>query len=152
MQTIAYSDVAGSGAKQLSFDEVGIEAATNYAAEDADVTLRLADALAPKLEEAGATALLGDVELPLARVLARMERTGVRINVARLSGLREEFAARTTSLTEEIHTLAGEPFDQLAQAARSALRDAGAARGPEDEAGYSTARTSSRGCVTRTRS
>ena len=141
VQTIAYSDVAGSGAKQLSFDEVGIEAATTYAAEDADVTLRLADALAPKLEEAGATALLGDVELPLARVLARMERTGVRINVAHLSGLREEFATQITSLTEEIHTLAGEPFtiNSPKQLGKVLFETLELPAGRKTKTGYSTA-------------
>ncbi|MFT4704176.1 MAG: DNA polymerase-1, partial [Bradymonadia bacterium] len=110
LRTIAYSDVAGSGRSQKRFDEVPIAQATPYAAEDAEVALRLADLLAPKLEEAEASSLLRDLEMPLSRVLALMETTGVRIDLEFMNELQKEFAERIETLTAEIYDHAGREF------------------------------------------
>ena len=94
-RTIHYEDIAGKGAKQLSFNQIPIEDAGPYAAEDADVTLRLHRALRPRLEEHVSLASLCDtVEIPLVPVLSRIERNGVRIDVRRLNQQSAELAER----------------------------------------------------------
>jgi len=111
-KTIRYEDVAGKGAKQLGFNEVPVETAAPYAAEDADITLRLHHTLWPRLEpEAGLRRVLCEIELPLVPVLSRMERTGVRIDVDMLRRQSEELAARLAELEAEAHALAGQPFN-----------------------------------------
>ena len=111
-KTIKYEDVAGRGAKQIGFEQVPIENAGPYAAEDADVTLRLHLALSAKLAEV--PALMGiyrDIEMPLVPVLSRMERRGVRIDHAGLRRMSAEFAQRLLELEREAHDLAGQPFN-----------------------------------------
>lgn len=111
-KTIRYEDVAGKGAKQLGFNEVPVETAAPYAAEDADITLRLHHRLWPRLEpEDGLRRVLCEIELPLVPVLSRMERTGVRIDVDMLRRQSEELAARLAELEAEAHALAGQPFN-----------------------------------------
>ena len=84
-QTIHFEDVAGKGAKQILFSQVDIDTATRYAAEDADITLRLHHALWPKLEaEPKLASVYRDIEIPLIPVLARMEQTGVLVDVEAL--------------------------------------------------------------------
>ena len=96
-QTIHYEDVAGKGAKQLRFDEVPIEQATAYAAEDADVTLRLHKTLWPKIESTGHLAkLYTEIEQPLVEVLKRMEESGVQVDAELLGKLSHEFAEKMT--------------------------------------------------------
>ncbi len=109
-RNIAYSDVAGSGAQQKRFDEVPIDEATRYAAEDADVTLRLADLLAERLEGTPMRAVHDEIELPLARVLADMEQTGIRVEPAMLDELRREFTARLLAIEDRIYAAAGRRF------------------------------------------
>ena len=109
-ETIPYEQVAGSGAKQRRFDEVPISEATPYAAEDADVTLRCAAVLEPRLAEAGLKRLHDEVEVPLSRVLARMESRGIRLDVALLKELSVEFSGRASVLERQIHEAAGEVF------------------------------------------
>ena len=110
--TIKYEEVCGKGAKQISFDQVDLERATAYAAEDADVTLRLHAALSSRL---AAEPTLGpvyrDIEMPLVPVLARMERTGVRIDVAELKRQSAEHAKRLHAIEQEAHGIAGRPFN-----------------------------------------
>jgi DNA polymerase I len=141
LRTIAYSDVAGSGKTQKRFDEVAIAAATDYAAEDADVTLRLRDALAPALAAVEGTALLRDVEIPLAGVLARMETTGIRIDVPFLEELAEEFAERIDALSATIHEHAGSPFTIASpkQLGIVLFETLGLPTGKRTKTGYSTA-------------
>jgi len=111
-KTIKYEDVAGKGAKQLRFDQVPLEQAAPYAAEDAEVTLRLHRELWPKLESEPALAqLFLDLEMPLVPVLSRMERTGVRIDSAMLARQSEELAARLHQLEQQACELAGHPFN-----------------------------------------
>jgi DNA polymerase-1 len=112
LTTIPYTDVCGKGAKQIGFDEVAIERATEYAAEDADVTLRLHQHLWPQLEAAPQlAALYEDIELPVLSVLLEMERTGVLIDPFLLSQHSEELGRRLHALEGEAHMLAGQPFN-----------------------------------------
>ncbi len=111
-KTISYEDVAGKGAKQVSFDQVSIATAGPYAAEDADITLRLHHVLWPKLTaEAKLTALFRDIEMPLIPVLSDMERTGVLVDAGMLARQSEELATRMAEIEQEAHDAAGEPFN-----------------------------------------
>jgi DNA polymerase-1 len=111
-KTIRFEDVAGRGARQLGFDEVPIEQAAEYAAEDADVTLRLHQALWPQVEqEPRLAALFRDLEMPLVPVLSRMERRGVRIDAAMLAQQSRELAARMHEVEQHAYRVAGSPFN-----------------------------------------
>ena len=107
---IAYSEVAGTGKSQVTFDKVPLDKATAYAAEDADVTLRLWLALKPRLVPERKTTVYETMERPLVPVLVRMERRGIAIDRQILSRLSGEFAQSLARLEDEIHTLAGEKF------------------------------------------
>ncbi|NMG75894.1 DNA polymerase I [Aromatoleum diolicum] len=112
LTTIPYTEVCGKGAKQIGFDEVAVDRATEYAAEDADVTLRLHHNLWPQLEAAPAlAALYRDIELPAMQVLFDMERTGVLIDAFLLAQQSEELGRRLMTLEREAHALAGQPFN-----------------------------------------
>ena len=110
-RTISYSEVAGSGRNQVGFEEVEIDKATTYAAEDADITLRLYEKLMPMVDETEQGALLNDVETPLLSILVGMERTGVRIDAGFLESLSTVMAGKLASLETEIHEAAGGPFN-----------------------------------------
>ncbi|PLX97804.1 MAG: DNA polymerase I [Desulfuromonas sp.] len=110
-RTIPYSEVAGSGKKQICFSEVEIEKATVYAAEDADITLRLAEKLEPMVKSEEQERLFHDVEMPLMEILTDMEWTGVRIDAEFLGGLSVEMKGKLAELEEEIHALAGVNFN-----------------------------------------
>jgi len=111
-KTIKYEDVAGKGKSQINFSEVPIDQATAYAAEDADITLRLHEHLWPRLNETPAlVTLYQDIEMPLVPVLARMEREGVKIDTAMLRRQSSELAKRMLELEQEAHTLAGQTFN-----------------------------------------
>ncbi|NBX66620.1 MAG: DNA polymerase I [Proteobacteria bacterium] len=110
-KTIHYEDVAGKGVKQISFAEVGIEAATNYAAEDADVTLRLWKILKPRLPQAHMTSVYETMDRPLVPVIAKMEARGVKVDVNVLKKLSHEFGTRLAELEAEVHALAGHSFN-----------------------------------------
>ncbi len=107
---IPISDLIGKGSKQQTFDTVPIEQACVYAAEDADITWRLAEVFQPMLQERGLENLFETVELPLISVLARMEQTGIALDVALFDELSREVKDRLRALETEIHSLAGEPF------------------------------------------
>ncbi|MDT8384503.1 MAG: DNA polymerase I [Gammaproteobacteria bacterium] len=110
--TIHYEDVAGKGAKQVSFDQVPISAAGPYAAEDADVTLQLHQALWPKLAaEPRLAALFRDIEIPLLTVLSRIERNGVLIDAALLTAQSRELEQRLREIQDEAYAVAGEEFN-----------------------------------------
>jgi DNA polymerase-1 len=112
LTTIRYEDVAGKGAKQLSFNEVPLEQAGPYAAEDADVTLRLHRALWPKLEAVPSLRrLFEETEMPLVPVLSRMERTGVRIDGGMLARQSGQLAEQMHALEQQAYTLAGRSFN-----------------------------------------
>jgi DNA polymerase-1 len=109
--TIKYADVAGKGKAQITFDSVGIEAALPYAAEDADITLRLYHMLKPRLAQEKMSLVYEDIERPLIPVIADMELRGIRVDRQKLKEMSDEFARSLATLEEEIHTLAGHPFN-----------------------------------------
>ena len=107
---IPFKEVAGTGKNQITFDQVPLTNACDYAAEDADITLRLHQVLKPRLVQEHMVTLYERLERPLAPVLARMEGAGIKVERAALARLSEDFAQRIAALEEEIHRLAGRPF------------------------------------------
>jgi len=111
-KTVHFEDIAGKGAKQLSFDQIPLEQAGPYAAEDADITLQLHQALWPQLQaEPRLAQLLTGLEVPLVPVLSRMERTGVRIDTAMLARQSGELSKRLHELEQQAYGIAGRPFN-----------------------------------------
>ncbi|MYZ49155.1 DNA polymerase I, partial [Propylenella binzhouense] len=108
---ITYKSVAGSGKAGITFDRVAIDRATCYAAEDADVTLRLWRVLKPRLPAEGVTRVYERLERPMVPVLARMERRGIKVDRQILSRLSGTFAQKAAAVEAEIHELAGETFN-----------------------------------------
>lgn len=139
-RNIAFSEVAGTGAHQKNFADVDVESATAYAAEDADVTLRLADAMAPAVLDAGLQDLLVNLEVPLSRVLATMEGTGIRLDVPYLATLSHEFAARIDDLEQQIYEEAGGSFTigSPKQLGTILFERLGLPTGKKTKTGYST--------------
>jgi DNA polymerase-1 len=109
--TIKYKDVAGTGKSQVTFDQVPLETALDYAAEDADITLRLHQGLKPRLVLDKMTGLYETIERPLIDVLNDMEQTGIQVDAKFLKSLSDDFAKRISDLGEEIHKLAGREFN-----------------------------------------
>ncbi|MDB5697154.1 MAG: polymerase [Sphingomonas bacterium] len=107
---IAYKDVVGVGKSQRGFAEIDLKAATRYAAEDADVTMRLWRRFRARLPAEGATRVYEMVDRPLVPVVARMERHGIKVDRARLAGLSAEFAGQIATAEAEVHALAGVAF------------------------------------------
>ncbi len=111
-KTIKYEEVAGKGKGQINFREVPVEQASVYAAEDADITLRLHQHLWPRLQEVPSLVrLLRDIEMPLVPVLSRIERNGVKIDAAMLRRQSSELALRMLELEQQAYDLAGQPFN-----------------------------------------
>jgi len=111
-QTTHYEDIAGKGAKQISFSQVAIDEASHYAAEDADITLQLHQHLWPRLQkETSLACVLQDIEIPLVPVLARMEQRGVLIDGDQLASQSQEMAVQISKLEKEAHDAAGQPFN-----------------------------------------
>ncbi len=112
IKTITYDEVTGKGANRIGFDEVAVERATEYAAEDADITLRLHQALYPQI---GADEKLQriylDIEVPVMHVLQTMERNGVLLDIRRLAELSREFGAKMTEVEAKAQEQAGQPFN-----------------------------------------
>ena len=110
--TIKYEDVVGKGAKQITFDQVDLDTATRYAAEDADVTLRLHEKLWPQLQaDPGLKTIYADIERPLIRVLERMEYTGVRVDGQLLRQQSQELATKMAATEQTAYAAAGGPFN-----------------------------------------
>ncbi len=111
-KTISFEEVAGKGAKQLSFNQVPLEQAAEYAAEDADITLQLHRALWPRVAaEVALKGIYEAIELPLVPILSRLERTGVLVDVAMLKRQSSELAARMHDIEREAYSAAGGPFN-----------------------------------------
>ena len=111
-KTIKFEEVAGKGAKQLTFDQVDLEQAVPYAAEDADITLQLHQQLWGKLEKkASLKSVFEEIEMPLVPVLSRIERTGVRIDSGMLAEQSAEMGERMAGLEERAYEIAGRPFN-----------------------------------------
>lgn len=110
--TTKFVDIAGKGAKQLTFNQIELEVAAPYAAEDADITLRLHQALWPKLEAAlSLKSVLVDIEMPLVPVLSRIERNGTLVSKDLLAAQSSEIGARLAELEKQAYELAGEEFN-----------------------------------------
>ncbi|RMJ02556.1 DNA polymerase I [Marinobacter litoralis] len=111
-ETVSFESIAGKGAKQLTFNQIDLEKAGPYAAEDADITLRLHHALSPKLKEIGKLeSVYRDIDLPLVPVLSRMEQRGTLISASTLRQHSQELAERMAELEKEAHEVAGEAFN-----------------------------------------
>ena len=111
-RTIHFEDIAGKGAKQLTFNQVPIEQAAPYAAEDAEVTLRLHQHLSAKLDQEPAlSALYHELEIPLVSVLSRIERNGALVCRDTLAAHSQELGGRILALESQAHELAGAPFN-----------------------------------------
>ena len=109
---VSFEDIAGKGAKQLTFNQIELEKAGPYAAEDADITLRLHQALFPQLEpEATLARVFHEIEMPLVDVLSKMERSGAYVDGNLLSKQSMELKERLTGLEKQAHDIAGEPFN-----------------------------------------
>ena len=112
MKTIRYEEVCGKGVHQIGFDQVDLKIATDYAAEDADITLRLHLELWPQIQESpGLLYVYENIEMPAMRVLGIMERNGIRIDSALLGKQGQQVGKRLLELEGEIHQLAGQPFN-----------------------------------------
>ncbi len=110
--TIHFEDIAGKGVKQLTFNQIKVEEAGPYAAEDADITLRLHQSLWPKLEGEGRLAsVFRDIELPLVPVLSKIERQGALLDVAMLNRQSGELGRRLQELEAQAHEAAGQAFN-----------------------------------------
>ena len=110
-QTIKFKDVTGTGKTRITFDQVPLDKALDYAAEDADVTGRLHRLLKPRLVAEHMAGVYETIERPLIPVLEQMERTGIRVEAGQLKRLSDDFAVRLEGLQEKIHGLAGHPFN-----------------------------------------
>ncbi len=110
-ETIKFKDVAGSGKNALSFDRVPLETAGPYAAEDADVTLRLHQILKPQLVRDHMVTIYERYERPLLHVLERMERTGILVDAQKLRGFSDDFEKRMGDLEVQAHEMAGREFN-----------------------------------------
>ena len=110
--TIAFEDIAGKGAKQLTFDQISLEQAGPYAAEDADITLRLHQVLWPRLQAVpGLASVLTDIEMPLVPVLARIERQGALVDARLLGEHSVELGEKLIELERQAFSVAGEEFN-----------------------------------------
>lgn len=110
-QPIPIKTLLGSGKSQITFDKVPVAEAVKYAAEDADVTLRLAQLFKPQLHRAKVATVYETLERPLVPVLAEMEMTGIKVDRDTLSRMSNAFAQKMAALEAEIHELAGESFN-----------------------------------------
>ncbi|MBM4279639.1 MAG: DNA polymerase I [Deltaproteobacteria bacterium] len=104
------ADVTGAGKSAVAFDAVPLERAAAYVGEAVDCTLRVHDALLPRIEADGLLPLYRDLELPLEDLLGKMERAGVRIDIDRLKGLSDSFVDEIAALEQKAHAAAGRPF------------------------------------------
>ena len=112
VKTISFADVAGKGAKQICFDQVDIDTATHYAAEDADITLQLHQNLSPQIEaQSGLQRVYRDIEMPSMQVLYTMERNGVLLDCALLQIQSRELGEKLIALEARAHEAAGQPFN-----------------------------------------
>lgn len=112
VKTITYAEVAGKGAKQIGFDQVDLDTATRYAAEDADITLQLHQTLYPQIKAQGRLdAVYRDIEMPVREVLFKMERNGVLIDSAMLARQSRELGEKLMAIEAQAFEAAGQPFN-----------------------------------------
>ncbi len=139
-QPIPIKSLLGSGKSQITFDKVAIDDAVKYAAEDADVTLRLWQLFKPQLHRAKVTTVYETLERPLVPVLAEMEMTGIKVDREVLRGMSNVFAQKLVQLEEEIQSIAGEKFNvgspkQLGEILFDRLQIPGGVKGKTDAYG-----------------
>jgi DNA polymerase-1 len=141
--TIKYADVVGKGAGQLKFTEVEPEDARDYACEDADVALRLADIFRKRIEEEGLSELYYDVEMPLLDVLVDMQLAGMKLDRQKLVDFGKEFQLELDELEGKIHKLAGEEFNinSPKQLGLILFEKLGLPGGKKTKTGYSTSQS-----------
>jgi DNA polymerase-1 len=136
LKTIKYEEVCGKGASQIGFDDVPVDQASEYAAEDADITLRLHEFLYPLVKKSdGLEHVYAAIEVPVSRVLWQIERNGVLIDAARLEAQSSEIGAKLIDLEKQAHELAGGEFNlnspkQIGSSCRSSRRHRAARRRP----------------------
>ena len=112
LATIAYEDLCGKGAKQITFDQVDIERAATYAAEDSDVTLRVHNVLHPQFaDEPGLSRIYHDIEMPARQVIWQIERNGILIDANVLARQSHEMGQKIMALEAQAYELAGQPFN-----------------------------------------
>jgi DNA polymerase-1 len=112
VKALSYAEVAGKGASQIGFDQVSIERATEYAAEDADIAIQLHRVQQPRVAaDAGLAFVYSSIEMPTSEVLFRMERTGVLVDCALLDAQSRELGERVLALENRAYELAGQPFN-----------------------------------------
>ncbi len=111
IKPISYDEVTGTGKNRLRFDEVAIEKAATYAAEDADITMRMWQLFKPEVAQARLLTLYEAIERPLIPVLTRMETHGIKVDLAQLATLSKDFAVRMAEYEKEIYTLVGREFN-----------------------------------------
>ena len=112
LKTITYDEVTGKGASRIGFEQVAVERATEYAAEDADITLQLHHALFPRVQAlAPSLAIYRDIEMPVMQVLQTMERVGVLLDTALLADLSREFGSKMIEAEARAHAQAQQPFN-----------------------------------------
>ena len=111
-KTIAFEEIAGKGKNQLTFDKIALDVASEYAAEDADVTMKLHQTLFPELEKTPTLLkLFNEIEMPLVRVLSHIERNGVLIDPQKLLAQSQEIEQRLVEVEAEVHQAAGQEFN-----------------------------------------
>lgn len=111
-KTVHFEDIAGKGAKQITFNKVPLEQAAPYAAEDADITLRLHQALQPQLDaEPSLASVFNDIEIPLVPVLSKIERNGTLVDASLLGAQSEQLGERLSELEQQAYDMAGEEFN-----------------------------------------
>ena len=112
VKTITFEEVAGKGVKQMTFDQIALEQASEYAAEDADITLQLHQTLYPQIErDAKLNTIYRTIEMPLLEILFDIERTGVLIDSKMLHAQSHELGQKLMALELQAHALAGQPFN-----------------------------------------
>ncbi len=109
--TISYKDVVGSGKKKLNFSDVELEKATEYAAEDADVTLRLYNILSKRVENENLSKIYEVFEKPMIKILSKLETHGIKVNDKYLKSLSKKFQARLLKIEKEIYKISGKEFN-----------------------------------------
>jgi DNA polymerase-1 len=110
-QTIKYSEVAGKGKNMVTFDKVPIDKATDYAAEDAEITLRLYKKLKPRIAQEKMAGVYEDIERPLIPIIAQMELNGIKVDPATLKNMSTNFGKKLAELEKDIHKIAGSEFN-----------------------------------------
>jgi DNA polymerase-1 len=137
---IPIQDLIGKGKNQITMDEVDVERASEYACEDADITLQLKSDLEPELHKYELESVFREIELPLIPVLAEMEMTGIRVDTEYLKELSGKLSKQVNSLTEKIHELAGEEFNinSPKQLGEILFEKLGLPPGKRTKTGYST--------------